>query len=186
MTSVVWTPRFISPSILSSMVFWEKGKIFLRTVQAIRMRIITRGTIKSIHCPKPMPRFRLSGSFRYFRAMVLGGVPIGVPIPPMLAAIGTLSAIAIRPLPASGSCLNTGPRKVSIIAVVAVLLMNIENRAVTSIKPSRMFSLFLPKGVRSTRARWTSRPVLVVAMAKTKPPMKSITTGSAKLAITCL
>ena len=82
--------------------------------------------------------------------------------------------------------MNTGVRKVSIMAVVAVLLMNIENRAVTSMNPSRMFSLFLPKGVRRTRARCTSRPVLVVAIASTKPPMNSMITGSAKLAITCL
>ena len=147
---------------------------------------ITSGTMNSIHWPKPIPRFRPSGSFRYFRAMVLGGVPMGVPMPPRLAAMGMLSAIAVRPLPASGSCRNTGVRKVSIIAVVAVLLMNIENRAVTSMKPRRMFSLFFPNGVSSTRARCTSRPVFVVAIARTKPPMKSITTGSAKLAITCL
>ena len=86
-------------------------------------------------------------------AMVFGGVPIGVPIPPILAATGILSAIAIRPLPASGNCLNTGARKVSIIAVVAVLLMNIEKRAVTSMKPSSMCSLFLPNGASSTLAR---------------------------------
>ena len=118
--------------------------------------------------------------------MVLGGVPMGVPIPPRFAATGMLSAMAIRPFPASGSCLNTGVRNVSIIAVVAVLLMNMEKRAVTSMKPSRMFSLFLPKGVSRTRARCTSRPAFVVAMARMKPPMNNITTGSAKLAITCL
>ena len=186
MTSTLSFPRFISPSIFSSMVFCVKGKIFFRSSQAITIMMMTSGTMKSIHWPKPMPRFRPSGSFRYLRAMVLGGVPMGVPMPPRLAAMGMLRAMAVRPLPASGSCLNTGVRKVSIMAVVAVLLMNMEKRAVTSMKPRRMFSLFLPKGVSRTRARCTSRPVLVVAMARMKPPMKSITTGSAKLAMTCL
>ena len=168
------------------MVFWVKGKNFFRIIQAIRIMMMTSGTMKIIHWPKPMPRFKPSGSFKYLSAMVLGGVPMGVPIPPRLAAMGMLRAMAMRPLPPSGSCLNTGVRKVSIMAVVAVLLMNMEKRAVTSMNPSRMFSLFFPNGVRSTRARWTSSPILVVAMARTKPPMKSITTGSAKLAITCL
>ena len=135
------------------MVFCEKGNSFFKIIQAIRIRTMTSGTMKSIHCPNPIPRLRLSGSFRYLRAMVLGGVPIGVPIPPIFAARGMLSAIAIRPLPDSGSCLKTGVRNVSIMAVVAVLLMNMEKRAVTSMKPSRMFSLFFPKGVRSTLAR---------------------------------
>jgi len=54
--------------------------------------------------------------------------------------------------------------------------MNIEKRAVTSMKPSRMFSLFLPKGVSRTRARCTSKPAFVVAMARMKPPMMAAST----------
>ena len=37
MTRVVSLPFFISPSIFSSMVFWENGKIFLSRNQAIRI-----------------------------------------------------------------------------------------------------------------------------------------------------
>ena len=77
---------------------------------------------------------------------MLGGVPIGVPIPPRLAAIGIDSASAMRPLPSGGNCLNTGVRKVSIMAAVAVLLTNIENKPVMSRKPSNTLSLFVPKG----------------------------------------
>ena len=48
-TRVVRRPRFISPSIWSSMVFWENGNTFLRIIQAIRIRTITSGTMNSIH-----------------------------------------------------------------------------------------------------------------------------------------
>ena len=54
-TIIVMTTRvdfrsfFISPSIFSSMVFWEKGKIFLRSTQAIRIMTMTSGTMKIIH-----------------------------------------------------------------------------------------------------------------------------------------
>ena len=154
--------------------------------QLNRRSTTTRGNINIIHSPNPMPRLRPSGSFRYFSAIVLGGVPIGVPIPPRLAATGMLSAIAIRPLPSGGNCLNTGARKVSIIAAVAVLDTNIENNPVMSRNPKSTFSLLLPKGLSSTLARCASIPVLPAAMARMNPPMKSIITGSAKVAITDL
>ncbi len=84
--------------------------------------------------------------------MAFGGVPIGVAIPPILAATGIESVKAIRPLPSGGSCLNTGVRKVSIIAAVAVLETNIENKPVIRIKPKSTLSDFFPKGFRSTFA----------------------------------
>ena len=146
----------------------------------------TRGNMKTIHWPKPRPIFRPSGSLRYFSAILLGGVPIGVPIPPRLAATGIDMANAIRPLPSGGSWRNTGVRKVSIMAAVAVLDTNIENRPVTSRKPRSTISLFVPKGRSSTLASWASRPVFVAAIASTKPPMNSMITGSAKQAITPL
>ena len=68
--------------------------------------------------------------------MALGGVPIGVPIPPTLAATGIAMASPIFPLPSAGSTFNTGVRKVSIMAAVAVLLRNIENAAVTRMNPN--------------------------------------------------
>ena len=130
--------------------------------------------------------FRPSGSLRYFRAMVLGGVPIGVPIPPRLAATGIDMAKEIRPLPSGGSWWKTGVRKVSIMAAVAVLDTNIEKRPVISKKPRSTISLRVPKGLSNTLASWASRPVFVAAIASTKPPMNSIITGSAKVAITPL
>ena len=112
----------------------------------------TKGVINSIHSPKPNCMLRPSGSFRYFRAMVLGGVPMGVPMPPKLAAKGMLSAMAMRPLPSGGSWRKTGVRKVSIMAAVAVLLTNMEKRPVMRMKPKSTFSLLLPKGLSSTLA----------------------------------
>ena len=78
---------------------------------------------------------------------------MGVPIPPRLAARGMARVKAIRPLPSGGSCLNTGARKVSIIAAVAVLLTNIEKKPVMRINPNRTFSLLVPNGFNSTCAR---------------------------------
>ena len=152
-TMVVFFPFFISPSISRSTVFCENGKIVLSSPQLMNSRTATSGTMISIHSPKPSPRFSPSGSFRYFKAILFGGVPMGVPIPPRFAATGMDSARAIRPFPSGGSCLNTGVRKASIIAAVAVLLTNIENRPVTRMKPRSTFSLFLPKGFSNAFAR---------------------------------
>lgn len=68
--------------------------------------------------------------------MALGGVPMGVPIPPTFEATGIAKANPIFPFPSAGNAFNTGVRKVSIIAAVAVLLINIEKQAVTKIKPN--------------------------------------------------
>lgn len=87
-----------------------------------------------IHSPKPMFRFKPSGSFKYFNAIALGGVPIGVAIPPTLAATGIAIAKPIFPFPSAGSAFSTGVKKVNIMAAVAVLLRNIENTAVTKNK----------------------------------------------------
>ena len=46
-------------------------------------------------------------------------------------------AKAVFPFPSAGRDFRTGPRKVSIIAAVAVLLKNIENTPVTITKPRR-------------------------------------------------
>ena len=133
-----------------------------------------------------MPRLRPVGELRYFSAIAFGGVPIGVPIPPMLAATGTERVRATRPLPSGGRALNTGARNVSIMAAVAVLLTNIENTPVMSMKPNSTFSLFCPKGLSSVRASNTSRPDLVAAIARMKPPRKSMMIGSANVAMSAL
>ena len=141
------------------------------------------GNMIAIHCPKPRPMFRPASSLSTFSAMAFGGVPIGVPIPPILAATGMLIVSAIRPLPFAGRAAKTGVRNVSIIAAVAVLLTNIENNPVISRKPSSTFSLLLPNGRIRFLASSTSRPDLVAAIARMKPPRKSMITGSAKAAM---
>ena len=83
---------------------------------------ITSGNINSIHWPKSMP---MPISESCCMAIALGGVPIGVPIPPKFAAMGMDIVSAMRPLPFAGSAAKTGVRNVSIIAAVAVLLTNI-------------------------------------------------------------
>ena len=118
--------------------------------------------------------------------MALGGVPIGVPIPPRLAAIGIESASATLPVSLSGRALSTGARNASIMAAVAVLLMNIENRLITIRKPRSTNLEFLPNIPRSTFAIAASIPYLDATIASTKPPRKSMTTGSANEAIIVL
>ena len=118
--------------------------------------------------------------------MAFGGVPIGVPIPPMFAAIGIARASEILPPPSFGSVARTGVRKVSIIAAVAVLLMNIEKIPMTSRTPRRTVLGFVPKGLSITFASCTSRPTFVAANARTKPPRKSMMTGSANAAMISL
>ena len=90
---------------------------------------------------------------------------------------------AILPFPLAGSALNTGVRKVSIMAAVAVLEINMEKMPVMSMKPNSTFSDFLPKGAMRVLAISTSSPLLVAAMAITKPPRKRMMVGSAKQAI---
>ena len=161
-------------------VFFLNGKSLSRRSQE-RPRIMTMtGTMASIHCPKPIPPPSSACSVRYLMAMALGGVPMGVPMPPTLAAMGMPRAMAMRPLPSVGSCARMGATMASIMAAVAVLLMNMEKTAVTIMKPRSTISLLLPKGLSRTRARLTSRPTLVAPMARAKPPMKSIMIGSAK------
>ena len=139
--------------------------------------------MKAIQCMKSIFILRPAGSLRYLRAIRLGGVPIGVPIPPRLAAIGIDIVKAIRPLPLAGSAAKTGVRKVSINAAVAVFEMNIEKSPVISRNPKRTFSLLLPKGLIRLRAKSVSSPDFDAAIAKIKPARKSIIIGSAKEAM---
>ena len=107
-------------------------------------------------------------------------------MPPRLAPMGMAMVRAMRPFPSGGSWRNTGVRNVSIMAAVAVLDTNMEKMPVMRMKPSSTISLRVPNGFMSTRASWASSPVFVAAMARMKPPMKSMMTGSAKVAIMSL
>ena len=104
---------------------------------------------------------------------------MGVPIPPRLAATGILSARPILPLSSAGSLESTGVSRASIMAAVAVLLMNMENTEIMMRKPSSTISGLVPNSFRRARARVTSSPYFSAMIASTKPPRNSITTGSA-------
>ena len=132
------------------------------------------------------PKFILSplGSLSTLKAKALGGVPIGVPIPPRFAPIGMAIVKAILPFPLAGSVLKTGAKNVSIIAAVAVLDINMEKVPVMIMNPKSTFSLLWPKSFSRKRASITSRPDLDAAIANMKPPKKRIIVGSAKQAIT--
>ena len=151
--------------------------------QAISSITMTKGTPKSIHLPKST--FRPISAMA-LRAMALGGVPMGVPMPPMLAATGMQSAKAARPRSSGANRESTGARMASIIAAVAVLLMNMENRAVTTMRPSKTLAGLVPKGLMSQRARLISKRYLVAAAARKKPPRKRMMMGSAKVAMAFL
>ena len=69
-------------------------------------------------------------------------------MPPRLAPIGMAIVSATLPFPLAGSDLNTGVRKVSIIAAVAVLEINMEKIPVMSINPNSTFSERLPNGAK--------------------------------------
>ncbi len=123
-----------------------KGNIHSNTTQPIRRITNVMGNIICTQSPKPISMFSPAGSFRYFSAMPLGGVPMGVAMPPILAPRGIAMAKAMRPLPFSGNALSTGPRNANIMAAVAVLLMKAEKSAVTTMKPKSTIGVRLPKG----------------------------------------
>ena len=114
---------------------------------------------------------------RYCRAIALGGVPIGVAMPPVLAAIGIHKTSALMPMSPLGAEATIGPSSASIITVVAVLDMNMENTAVISINPSMMNLGWWPKGRSKTRARLLSSSYFDAAMAKANPPINRMIIG---------
>ena len=82
---------------------------------------------------------------------------MSVPIPPIFAANGMHRTSAILPQSSFGNSRRTGVTIVIINAVVAVLLMNIEKTAVMIIIPRMTNFGDSLKGLRNTRARFTSR-----------------------------
>ncbi|KFD93702.1 hypothetical protein DN33_3234 [Vibrio cholerae] len=117
---------------------------------------------------------------RYCSAIALGGVPIGVAMPPVLAAIGMHSTRALMPKSPLGADATIGPSSANIITVVAVLDINIEKTEVISINPSMMYLGWWPKGLSSTRAKLLSNSYLDAAMAKAKPPINKMIMGEEK------
>ena len=82
---------------------------------------------------------------------------MGVPIPPIFAANGIHKTSVVLTKSSFGNSGKTGVTIVIINAVVAVLPMNIEKTAVMIIIPSMTNFWDSPKGLRNTRARFTSR-----------------------------
>jgi len=106
---------------------------------------------------------------RTLAATAFGGVPIIVPIPPIFAANGTASTRAFLNGSRPSKCWNRGVRSTIIIAVVAVLDMNIENKPVIIITPRRTILGCVPNGLRKAFANRTSKPCLAAAMAMSLP-----------------
>ena len=79
---------FASPSITKLIVFCLNGNNLSNNNQPMIKIKIVNGNMNIIHSPKPRFKFKPSGSFKYFNAIAFGGVPIGVPKPPMFAPIG--------------------------------------------------------------------------------------------------
>lgn len=143
-------------------------------------RTMTSGIMKNIHSPKPMGYSESCISFRNFIAIALGGVPMGVPSPPMEAEKDIPRIYAVASLDFVGNCLTIGATIARKIHAVAVLFMNIEKSAVAAIKPSRTVSGFVPKGRNIALAICISKPHDVAAALKHIPPKNIIMTGSAK------
>ena len=74
----------------------------------------------------------------------MGGVPIGVPIPPIFAEKGIPRRSALVNLEFSGNFLIIGRTDATIIAVVAVLDIHIDMKAVNAMYPKRITLGFLP------------------------------------------
>ncbi|CSA24603.1 Uncharacterised protein [Vibrio cholerae] len=161
------------------MVFCSARYINSISSQASAIKITTNGIPNAIHSANVI---KLSPT-KYFNAIALGGVPMGVPIPPILAATGIQSANATRPGSLGPKTAITGVKIESIMAVVAVFDINIENTAVIIIKPNITYFGLLPNGLSSTRAKLTSSRYLVAAIARKKPPKNSMIIGLAKVAM---
>ena len=176
-TTYVFQSVLRSLALMSSTTSFDlNGNRTCRMNHANRIIIITNGIIRRAHSENETSK---PASARNLTAVAFGGVPIGVPMPPRLAATGIASERPILPLSSLGRTASTGARNASIIAAVAVLLINIEKMAITTRKPSSTHFGFVPKGFSIMRARVTSRPYFDAIIASTNPPRKSITTGSA-------
>ena len=101
-------------------------------------------------------------------AIAFGEVPIIVPIPPMVADIEMPSNRAL--LSPDLLVVNKGIRAATIIAVVAVADITIENTIAVNMKAITMFLGFVPEIFNVSFKSCTSNLVLVIAAARKKPP----------------
>ncbi len=115
---------------------------------------------------------------------MFGGVPIGVPTPPMLAeyAIPNMSAaekfaicFGSSSLPSSLTADTTANPIGSIIRVAAVLLIHMLNKALASMKPSTMVARLVPTRRTMCNAIRRCSPQRSMPNAMMKPPMNKKT-----------
>src|SRR5690606_6667850 len=110
----------------------------------------TKGNIISIQVRK----FRYTPSlFNKPMAMALGGEAIGVINPPILAEKGMARTIPFRNGLPKGTKASREPVRVTIMAVVAVLLIHIPNKVVIKITPNKVLLGERPKIRRRTAER---------------------------------
>ncbi len=110
----------------------------------------------------------------------LGGVPIRVPSPPMLAAYAMPSSKATSNVPTFAPTASTPPRDRAmtdvaignIITTVAVLLTHMLMNAVPAMNPHMRFAGRVPTTARMDSARRRCSPQLSSAIARRNPPRK--------------
>ena len=157
-----------------------------RTAQAAGRRRRTAGTPISMYSPNPIGRWTSEPAAA---AMIrLGGVPIGVAMPPTEGPKVAISIMAVAKLRLAGSdsrpfvrCETIDNPMGNIIAVVAVLLIHIEMHVATAPNTSRM-RVGLPPTARddsAPNAIRRSRPCANMDSASMKLPMKRKMMGSA-------
>ena len=150
----------------------------------------TRGTPSSIHRPKvtsvcAAPLATMSCQWRW--NTTLGGVPIRVPTPPMLAPYATASTqhAAKRRAPTSrvaGSVPTRARTTVTATGIsmrlVAVLLTHMETRPLARKKPRTRRRGRVParRTTANAKRRWS--PVRSMASARQKPPRNSAIVSS--------
>ena len=135
--------------------------------QLIAVRTVAIGTPYFIHCRKSMGMPLFS---KIPTAIALGGVPIMVPIPPVVAAMAIPKSKALVVPDSFPNDFKSGRTAAITMAVVAVLLINIDATIVVSINPISKFTGLAPENFIVNLKSASSSLVLVIAAARKNPP----------------
>ena len=119
--------------------------------QEIARVMSIRGTAASIQSRKVT---EIPALCKAPRAIAFGGVPTGVPMPPTFAATGIDRAMPVRARP-SGRPMMTGIMTANMVAVVAVLDMNMLSMAVMTMRPRTVVRAEPVKGLMRTAGYYT-------------------------------
>ena len=135
----------------------------------------TTGTAISIQSVKEMEVPVVSS----YTAMntTFGGVPMGVPMPPTLAAWAIPSSKGMASFGSFARSI-TASATGSSMSVVAVLEIHIDRTAAAAMKPNTSWRLLLPPKIFtivSAMRRWA--PLFAMAVERMKPPSSSSTRG---------